>query len=94
MNIFAHQPMVTPNGQAVCVQFGNRARRLSIALDDSCGRLQSLSRGDIELQRVGLSGMVEVCTQEVFPDQGSSPVHASMENFNLAMEWLNNPDGM
>ena len=88
--------MITPNGQAVCVQFGNHSKILSIALDDSSGRLQNLSRGDIELQRITDQRLfrLQVCTHEVFPDQGSSPVHASMENFNLAMEWLNNPDGM
>ncbi len=87
--IFANQPFshVTSDGSrssSVSVCFENGPKTLSLALDDSCGRLQRLSRADIRL----FEGEEDV-TEAVFGvDSSASVVHASIENFDTAMRWL------
>ena len=95
--IFAHQPMVfagrgsMTNSHQVAVCFQNGSKLISIALDDSCGRMQKLSRGSIELFRMPdeKSDTGVVCTNEVFPEMSRTLVPASIENFQRAMVWLN-----
>mgnify|MGYP001207326555 CR=1 FL=1 len=55
MNVFAHPPMVSKFGSHVnvCFQKGNKI--VSLSLDDSCGQLERLSRGTVELH-VRVSG--------------------------------------
>lgn len=87
--IFANHPFshVMSDGSrssSVNVCFENGDKSLSLALDDSCGRLQRLSRADIRL----FEGEEDV-TEAVFDvDPSGSVVHASIENFDRAMCWL------
>jgi hypothetical protein len=95
--IFAHPPMTIAtrgamnNSHSVAVCFQNGDKLISIALDDSCGRMEKLGRGSIELFRMpdddDDTGVV--CTHEVFPELTKCIVPASMENFDRAMTWLN-----
>lgn len=89
MSIFANRPFVLPNGTSVNVCFQNGDKIVSIALDDSCGRMQRLARGTIDLQRVqgAPSHNVVSCTEEVFPSSDTVP--ATMANFNKALAWMN-----
>jgi hypothetical protein len=90
-SIFAHPPMVLPSGSSVAVNFRSGDKTVSLALDDSCGRMQVLARGEIALFR---EGQEEPCTMDEFTDQVIDgtvllAVPASMENFDRAMQWLN-----
>ena len=94
MSIFAHEPMVLPNGNSINVCFQQGERIISLALDDSCKGSGLLFRGSIELHRKPDKGSddIELCTHEVFPEQGSIVVMATMENFKAAMEWVEKED--
>jgi hypothetical protein len=89
MAVFANQPMVSTHGNAVNICFEKNGKIVSIALDDSCGRMTKLRRGDIELQRRVNEGPVQVCTSEVFRNSETQTIHASLENVELALHWLN-----
>ncbi len=90
MSIFANHPMVLPNGSNVNVCFQNGDKIVSLSLDDSCGRMELLGRGTIELHRKTRVGGVEVCTSEVFLDSTeASVVHSTMSNFERALRWMN-----
>ena len=96
--IFAHQPMSFTLGDStsstVTVCFRQGKRLVSLHLDNSCGSLNTLSRGDIELFRFESGGFENTdtgtpCTRELFPEwDESTPVAATLENFNRAMGWL------
>ena len=86
MSIFANHPMVLPNGSNVNVCFQNGDKIVSLSLDDSCGRMELLGRGTIELHRRNRSGGVTVCTDEAFASPGLVP--ATMVNFEIAMQWM------
>jgi len=94
MSIFAHEPMVLPNGNSINVCFQQGERIISLALDDSCKGSGLLFRGSIELHRKPdkNSDDIELCTHEVFPDQGSIVVEATMKNFKAAMKWVEKKD--
>ena len=89
MAIFANQPMVTSHGSGVNICFEKNGKIVSIALDDSCGRMTTLRRGDIELQRRVDGGPVQVCTGEVFTDHEVKIVQPTVENVERALAWLN-----
>ncbi len=63
-------------------------------MDDSCKGSGLLFRGSIELHRKPdkNSDDIELCTHEVFPDQGSIVVEATMKNFKAAMKWVEKKD--
>ena len=89
--IYAHKPVVVYNGSNVCVVFQKGQKIVSLALDDSCGALDVLGRGTIELFRQPdpEDKTSELCTHEVWPEHGSIVVVASMENFERALKWMN-----
>tara|TARA_R110002020_G_scaffold86973_1_gene214653 strand:+ start:221 stop:544 length:324 start_codon:yes stop_codon:yes gene_type:complete len=87
MSIFANHPMVLPNGSNVNVCFQNGDKIVSLSLDDSCGRMELLGRGTIELHRKTRSGGVAVCTDEIFTSPMTVP--ATMVNFDRALRWMN-----
>ena len=90
MSIFANHPMVLPTGTNVNVCFQNGDKIVSLSLDDSCGRMEQLRRGTIELHRRTSAGGVEVCTSEVFlGSTEASVVHSTMSNFERAIQWMN-----
>jgi len=81
--------MVSKFGNAVNVCFQNERKILSIALDDSCGRLSMLSRSSIEIQRKGADGDVTPCNEEIFGELGSCTViSANEKNLAKAFAWL------
>jgi len=88
--IYAHKPVVVYNGSNVTVVFQKGEKIVSLALDDSCGALDTLRRGSIELFRQPdpEDKTSELCTHEVWPEQGSVVVVASMENFERALRWM------
>ncbi len=85
--IFAHKPMVTDVGSAVNICFQNGDKIVSLALDDSCGRMELLRRGDIELHRKTADG-VDDCTSEVFDRVSEGPIPLTDDSFEMAMNWL------
>jgi len=68
--IKAFRPMVTPNGTSVCVTFQKGNKEVSIALDDSCGRMENLSRSDIRLHMIDkdTGKFINDVTDSVFGD--------------------------
>lgn len=73
------------NNKSVCTKFVNGSKELSICCDDSCGVLKELTRSDIMLFTAEEGDV----TEKVF---GSGTVHASIENFAEAFEWLRKED--
>ena len=88
--IEAFPQMVGPEGSKnTCVTFTNGNKQVSLALDNSCGRLKRLSRGDIRLHRLNpdTRDVTADVTASVFASW-DTVVPASIENFKLAMTWL------
>lgn len=87
--IQAHDPMILPGVQgrqntSVAVEFHNGDKLVSLALNNSGGRMEKLGRGDIRL----FVGQEDV-TPKVFGEESAAHnVHASLDNFELAMAWL------
>ncbi len=88
--IQAHNPMQLPMNdiagnvsRTVCVTFSNGTKTLSLSLDNSLGRMDSLRRGNIRLFVDD-----EDTTSLIFSEADKQQVWASMENFETAMNWL------
>jgi len=87
--IYANRPMIfkLPDGSQsenvnVCFENGNRT--LSLALDNSAGRMDNLGRSDIRLLVDG-----EDITSKVFEtERDDTIVRANLNNFEKAMRWL------
>ena len=91
--IFAHPPTATKmsdgsTAHSVCTVFKNGNKSISIALDDSCGRMSNLRRSDMCLFIDHDDNSCQEVTEAVFPDKGCQ-VDANLENFQKAWEWLN-----
>jgi hypothetical protein len=89
MSIFAHQPTAFEMSggdvsQSVAVEFKNGSKTLSLALDNSLGRMPKLGRGDIRL----FAGEQDVTARFFGLVRADEPVHASIENFDKALKWL------
>ena len=90
--IFAHPPIVVHNGSSVCVCFRKGKKTVSLALDDSCGSREVLSRGTIDLF---VEGERDPVTPVVFSDLAHEEdeeceflvVPSTVENFMRAMRW-------
>ena len=87
--IFANRPQSLEHSdgarsESVNVCFEHGEKTLSLALDNSCGRMEKLGRSDIRL----LIGNEDV-TSKVFDCGDDDIVHASIENFAKATRWLN-----
>lgn len=66
------------------VKIRNGAKEISIACDDSCGKLPHLSRSDIRLYRLDTN-----VTKELWPEtENYGTVYASIENLAKAIKWL------
>ena len=76
-----------PNSGHVCVKFVAGKREVSLCLDDSCGAMSNLYRGDLRC----FNGQADQ-TMEVFGKKEYETVHASLDNFELAMAWLKKED--
>ena len=93
MMIFANQPMSVKLADgtvthSVCTVFKNGKKSISIALDDSCGRLTKLSRSDLRLFTESHNdGDPWDETLDIFPEEDGS-VPATKENFEKAWNWL------
>ena len=81
--IQAHDPMIIGDSKNVAVTFHEGQKMISLALDNSAGRMTALRRGDIRL----LDDSVDV-TSKVFGGGEEDIVHASLDNFEKAMNWL------
>ena len=89
MSIFAHQPMAFEMSggdvsQSVAVEFRNGTKTLSLALDNSLGRMSKLGRGDIRL----MVGEQDVTARFFGLVRDDEHVHANIENFDKALRWL------
>lgn len=87
--IRAHNPMILPgvNGNqdtSIAVEFSNGDKLVSLALNNSGGRMKKLCRVDLRLF-IGKEDITPVVFEE---DKVQGIVHASMENFETAMRWL------
>jgi len=92
VRIFGHPPMVHETGSTINVVFQNGGKMVSLALDDSCGRMSTLNRGSIECHRKlkDQDSEIDVVTGEVFgAGSENSLVPNTLDNFNKAMQWLN-----
>jgi hypothetical protein len=92
--IFGHEPLVSGGDDrlsfAINVTFQNGEKMLSLALDDSCGRMDVLGRGSIALFRQkDFKSCTTEATEEVFGPGFASGVSNTLDNFNKAMAWLN-----
>ena len=82
--ISAHDPMIIGNSKTVAVSFQNGRKIVSLSLDNSLGRMESLARSSILL----LVDNQDV-TAHVFEEHASgTTVRASLVNFERAMNWL------
>ncbi len=81
--IQAHDPMIIGDSKSLAVTFQEGQKIISLALDNSAGRMTALRRGDIRL--LDDSGDV---TSKVFGGGEADIVRASIENFEKAMAWL------
>jgi hypothetical protein len=93
MKVHAHQPMISKFGSHVNVCFTNGRKIVSISLDDSCGRLDHLSRGTIELHiRPGTAHSTILVAEDdmkrVFGTSGTDLVSSNSDNLLRAMRWL------
>ena len=98
--IQAHNPMIFGDSKQVAVTFQNGAKILSLSLDNSVGRMETLRRGDIRLMiqhagnpKIGIDEENVDVTSEVFDEAADGHVvHASLGNFETAMNWLRRVD--
>ena len=85
--IQAHNPMIIGESKNIAVTFQSGSKVVSLALDNSAGRLETLRRGDIRLLIEDESGCKDV-TDQIFPKADVENVRASLDNFEIAMMWL------
>jgi hypothetical protein len=86
--IQAHNPMIIGDAKNVAVTFQSGTKILSLSLDNSGGRMESLRRGSILLMIEDETGNSDV-TAQVFEDaENGHTVWASLDNFEIAMNWL------
>lgn len=86
--IQAHNPMIIGDSKQVAVTFQSGAKILSLSLDNSLGRMETLRRGDVRLMIEDEAGNRDV-TDLVFEEAADGHVvHASLGNFEIAMNWL------
>ncbi len=86
--IQAHNPMIIGDSKNVAVTFQSGPKIVSLALDNSAGRMETLRRGMLLLMIDDESGNRDV-TDQVFDEAADGhAVHASLDNFEIAMNWL------
>jgi len=86
--IQAHNPMIIGDAKNVAVTFQNGSKILSISLDNSLGRMETLRRGAILLMIEDEAGNSDVTAQVFEEAEDGHAVHASLGNFEIAMNWL------
>ena len=94
--IQAHNPMIIGDSKNVAVTFQSGSKILSLSLDNSLGRMDTLGRGSILLMiqhagnpKMGFEAENVDVTSEVFEEAADGhAVHASLGNFETAMNWL------
>lgn len=87
--IQAHNPMIIGDAKNIAVTFENGNKILSLSLDNSCGRMEKLSRGSILLMIEDATGNSDVTDQVFDAAADGHVVHANLGNFEIAMNWLN-----
>ena len=81
------------NAQHANVVFDNGPKMLSLSLDNSGGRLTTLSRSDIRLLiHNSLAETVDDVTNDVFGGEQGSTVRADIDTMEQAMKWLQRTD--
>jgi hypothetical protein len=86
--IQAFNPMIFGDSKQVAVTFQNGSKILSLSLDNSGGRAETLRRGDVRLMIENKADTHDV-TDQVFEEAADGHVvHASLGNFEIAMNWL------
>ena len=86
--IQAHNPMIIGDSKNVAVTFQSGNKILSLSLDNSLGRMETLGRGSILLMIENESGNHDV-TDKVFEEAADGHVvWSSLGNFETAMNWL------
>jgi hypothetical protein len=88
-SIQASNPMIIQMGEnqiakSVAVEFRNGDKLVSLALDNSGGRMATLRRGDIRI----FVGQEDVTTVVFGKDAAERSVHATLHNIDLALAWL------
>ena len=86
--IQAFNPMIFGDSKQVAVTFQSGSKILSLSLDNSGGRAETLRRGDVRLMIENKAGTHDV-TDQVFEEAADGHVvHANLGNFETAMNWL------
>ena len=86
--IQAHNPMIIGDSKNVAVTFQSGPKIVSLALDNSAGRRETLRRGMILLMIEDETGNSDVTSQVFEEAEDGHAVHASLGNFEIAMMWL------
>jgi len=86
--IQAHNPMIIGDSKNVAVTFQSGPKIVSLALDNSAGRMETLRRGMILLMIEDETGNSDVTAQVFEEAEDGHAVHASLGNFDIAMNWL------
>ena len=67
----------------------NGSKMISVSVDNSGGRMQSMARADIRLLFTDpIEGGVEDVTSTVFGGSESDVVRGTLDNMDRAMKWL------
>ena len=91
--ISATTHLFSENAQHANVVFDNGPKMLSLSLDNSGGRLTTLSRSDIRLLvHNSLAETVDDVTNDVFGGEQGSTVRADIDTMEQAMKWLQRTD--
>ena len=91
--ISATTHLFSENAQHANVVFDNGPKMLSLSLDNSGGRLTTLSRSDIRLLvHNSLAETVDDVTNDVFGGEQGSTVQADIDTMEQAMKWLQRTD--
>ena len=91
--ISATTHLFSENAQHANVVFDNGSKMLSLSLDNSGGRLTTLSRSDIRLLvHNSLAETVDDVTNDVFGGEQGSTVQADIDTMEQAMKWLQRTD--
>jgi len=86
--IQAHTPMIIGDSKNVAVTFQSGAKIVSLSLDNSLGRMETLRRGSILLMIEDESGNHDV-TDQIFEEAvDGHVVWSNLDNFEIAMNWL------
>lgn len=85
MSLSICRPITTSYGSSSCFKIRHNGKEISVACDDSCGKLPDFTRSDIRLYDKDSKDVTYVTFPE---DDYGSVVYGTFENLQVAMKWL------